>query len=303
MGKDDASGTAGVRLTHPGKVLFADAGVTKADLARHYRRVAERMVPLARKRLVSLVRCPQGADDQCFFQRHGGRGLPDALKRMKIAERDGGRASYLYFDGLSGLIACAQVAALEIHIWGSRIDRLERPDRLVFDLDPDDALDFAAVRRAAFAVRARLDAVGLWAVPMVTGGKGIHVVAPLERRAEWPAVKAFARAVAENMAADAPRRFVAEAGKTKRAGRVFIDYLRNDRSATAIAPYSTRARSHAPVAMPVSWRELEGLTRADGFRIGAVADRLEHADPWAESARWRQSVTRAMLASVGVAPD
>ncbi|EKF20937.1 non-homologous end-joining DNA ligase [Nitratireductor pacificus] len=289
----------GVSLSSPDKPLFARPAVTKVDLARHYERVAVRMLPQVKNRLVSLVRCPDGQENPCFFQRHGGKGFPDAIGRMDITEKDGGKDEYLYVSDLSAVVAAVQMSALELHIWGSRTDRLENPDRLVFDLDPDEELGFASVRDAAFEVRDRLRALELDTVPLVTGGKGIHVVAPLERRADWAVVKDFARAFAERLAEDAPERFVAQASKAKREGRVFIDWLRNERSATAIAPYSTRARDGAPVATPVSWEELSGLTAANGFHLGDMAERLAAPDPWADSGGWRQSITRAMLTAVG----
>src|SRR5690606_15940576 len=151
--------------------------------------------------------------------------------------------------------AAVQMGTLEFHIWGSRIDRLEHPDRLVFDLDPDEGLTFPDVREAAFDLRDRLEKIGLKTLPMVTGGKGIHVVAPLERRAEWPEVKQCAHDFAKRMSEEEPDRYIAQASKAKRKGKIFIDYLRNERGATAIARYSTRARKGAPVAMPVSWEE------------------------------------------------
>ena len=289
---------AGVKLSSPDKVLFADQGVTKADLAAHYMRVAERMLPLVEKRLLSLVRCPDGQGGQCFFQKHGHKGFPDELKTRQITEKDGGKDEYLYADSLSGLIAAVQMGTLEFHIWGSRIDRLEQPDRLVFDLDPDEGLGFADVRDAAFHVRDRLDRLGLKTVALVTGGKGIHVIAPVQRRAEWPDVKAFARGFAELLARDEPDRYLAQASKAKRKGRIFVDYLRNERGSTAIAPYSTRARKGAPIATPVSWDELASLDAANLFHIGDMEKRLAQKDPWADAATWRQSVAKSALKAV-----
>jgi bifunctional non-homologous end joining protein LigD len=226
---------AGVKLSSPEKVLFAEQGVTKADLAAHYERVAERMLPLVEGRLVSLVRCPEGEGGQCFFQRHGHKGFPAAMKGQEIAEKAGGKATYLRLDTLSSLIAGVQMGTLEFHIWGSRGDMLEKPDRLVFDLDPDEGLGFGNVKQAAFDIRDELSRLGLEAVPLVTGGKGIHVVVPLTRRAEWPEVKAFARGFARMLADEEPDRYVAQASKARRKGRIFVDWLRNERGATAIA--------------------------------------------------------------------
>ncbi|MFC6487300.1 non-homologous end-joining DNA ligase [Nitratireductor sp. GCM10026969] len=294
---------AGVALSSPDKILFDAQGLTKADIAAHYMRVAERMLPWTRKRLVSLVRCPEGRSRECFFQKHGGKGFPAEVKRREIVEKNGGKAEYLYIDDLAGLIAGVQMNTLEFHVWGSRIDRLEKPDRLVFDLDPDEALEFADVRRAAFDLRERLSAYGLKSVPLVTGGKGVHVVVPLARRAEWPQAKAFARSVARTMEAEEPERFLAQAAKAKRKGRIFIDWLRNERGATAIAPYSTRARPGAPVAVPVSWAELSELAAADTFHVADMEARMQAPEPWAETAGWRQSLTRKVLATAGAGDE
>ncbi len=292
---------AGVKLSNPQKVLFAEQGVTKADLAAHYERVAERILPHVTRRLLSLVRCPEGETGQCFFQKHDSRGFPDELKRMEIEESDGKRDNYLYAEDLSALIAGVQMGTLEFHIWGSRIDSLEKPDRLVFDLDPDEGLGFADVRDAAFDLRERLEKIGLKTVPMVTGGKGVHVIAPIAPRVEWPEVKEFAKGFAKMLEDEAPDRYVANMSKAKRKGRIFVDYLRNERGSTAICPYSTRRRKGAPVATPVSWDELKGLEAANSFHIGDMQARLAMADPWKEADGWKQSVTKAMMTKVASA--
>lgn len=232
----------GVRLSSPDKVLYPQQGVTKRELAEYLRSVAGRMLPHLAGRLLSLVRCPQGRQKKCFFQRHGGAGLPDRFHRLAVPEKGGGTEEYLYIEDEAALIAAAQMGVLEFHIWGSRVDDVDRPDRLVFDLDPDPSVDFDTVKQGALRMRDALDALGLRSFPLVTGGKGIHVVVPLTRRHGWPTVKAFAKALAERFAEDDPDRYVATMSKAKRAGRVFIDYFRNDRTATAIAPYSPRAR-------------------------------------------------------------
>jgi len=288
----------GVRLSHPDKVMFGEQGLTKADLAAHYERVGTRMMPFVEKRLLSLVRCPEGLEGPRFFQKHAGRGFPDEIGRMEIVENDGDEAEYLHVDGLAGIMAAVQIATLEFHIWGSRIDRLEQPDRLVFDLDPDEGLGFSEVRDAAFDLRDRLATMGLKTLPLLTGGKGVHVVAPLERRAEWPEVKAFARDFANMLSRDEPERYVANMSKAKRKGRIFVDYLRNERGSTAIAPYSTRARAGAPVATPVSWEELRKIEASAAFHLGDMQARMKAGDPWAEMPGWRQSVTKEMMAAV-----
>ncbi|MGE0717750.1 MAG: non-homologous end-joining DNA ligase [Alphaproteobacteria bacterium] len=290
---------AGVRLTHPDRVLFPDQGVTKRDLALYLEAAAPRMLPHVARRLISLVRCPQGRAKQCFFQRHGGAGLPAAFGRMPVREKDGGEDEYVYLSDAPGLVAAAQMGVLELHVWGSRIDRLEQPDRIVVDLDPDPSVGFPAVRDAARRLREMLEGVGLACFPLLTGGKGIHVVVPIVRRRGWDEVKVFARGLAERLVAEAPDRYVATMSKAKRQGRIFIDWLRNERGASAIAPYSPRARAGAPVAWPVRWDDLDGIDRADAVRLPDAAARLTEPDPWAGYFDLRQGLTAAAMRTVG----
>ncbi|WP_421723380.1 DNA ligase D [Bauldia sp.] len=279
---DKAVEIAGVRVTHPDKVVFPGQGITKRTLAAYFLGVADRILPHVANRPLSLVRCPDGADGDCFFQKHASPGFPKAFKPIRIKEKRGSDL-YLYIEDEQGLVACVQMGALELHIWGSHNATLEQPDRLVFDLDPDEGMDFAAVKAAARDIRDRLAAVGLTTFPMVTGGKGIHVVAPLQPRHDWEAVKDFAEAFARTVAAAEPDTYLAVATKAKRTGRIFIDYLRNGRGATAIAPYSTRARKGAPVAWPMTWA---GVARAKDARVATVETaaallKRQKSDPWA----------------------
>jgi DNA ligase D len=276
----DTSAVAGVRLSHPDKVLYPEQGITKQDLADYYLAVAGRMLPHVAQRPLTLVRCPAGSEKKCFYQRHAGSGVPDELGEVKIA---GFAEPYLYIKDTAGLIALVQMGVLEIHPWGARVDRTDRPDRIVFDLDPGEGLDFAAVAAAALEVRARLESLGLAAFAKTTGGKGMHVVVPIARRHTWPAVKAFAKATAAAIAADAPERFLTRIAKAERKGRIFIDYLRNDPTATAVAPYSTRARAGAPVAMPLAWDEVTPKLDPTEFTIAGARRRIARTpDPWAE---------------------
>jgi bifunctional non-homologous end joining protein LigD len=282
---------AGVRLTSPGKVMFSQAGITKAELADYYLCVADRMLPHIRNRPLSFVRCPDGADAKCFFQKHTAKGMPAALKSISLKESDGNSADYLMIDTRAGLAAAAQIGALEIHLWGSRAKKLERPDRLVFDLDPDSGVGFAGVRDAARDVRDLLQAADLKSFAMVTGGKGIHVVVPLDASQDWDEVKDFAKGVATRLAETEPKRFTATMSKAKRKGRIFIDWLRNERGSTAIAPYSTRAKPEASVATPVTWTELGRIPRADAFTVPDVVRRLtQKSDPWAGYFDVRQKI-------------
>lgn len=286
---------AGIEVSSPGREVFPDAAFTKGDLARHYERFGERMTAIAGGRPLSLVRCPSGLAAKCFYQRHSGSGMPDEIGRVPVEEADGRTEDYLFARNAKSFVAAAQMGTIEFHMWGARNDRLERPDRLVLDLDPDEALDFGDVRRAAADVRDRLDALGLDAGVLVTGGKGVHVWCPLRRTRSWETVKLFAKTLAHVMASEEPDRFVATMSKKRREGRIFIDWLRNERGATAVAPYSIRARPGAPVAVPVTWKELEDLASASTFTMGAIAARLESPCPYLERASSLQSLTKGVV--------
>lgn len=297
-GGDDVGGDrkiGGVRVSSTGRVVYPDAGVTKGAVADHYAAVADRMLMHVAGRPLSLLRCPDGISGECFFQKHAGKGFPDGVKSMPIKEKDGGTEDYIYVTTPEGLIGAAQMGTLEFHIWGATRDRIERPDRLVFDLDPDEGLDWNEVRSAAFDLRRALARLGLTAGAIVTGGKGIHVWMPLRRTREWETVKLFAKTFAHVMADKSPDRYTATMSKKKRKGRVFIDWLRNERGATAIAPYSLRARKNAPVAVPVTWDELENLTAANGFRMADMGDRLASPCPAAALQQDLQSLTDGVI--------
>ena len=287
---------AGVKITHPERVLFAATGTTKLDLAEYFLAVSDRMLPYCSKRALSLVRCPEGPAKQCFFQKHTKKGMPAALKSVPVPEGDGEIADYLMVDSAAGLVAVAQIGGIEIHLWGSRARTLEKPDRLVFDLDPDPSVDFDGVRAAARDVRKLLDTAGLETFPLVTGGKGIHVVAPLDASQDWETIKGFAKGVATKLAEHEPDRFVATMSKAKRKGRIFIDWLRNERGSTAIAPYSPRAKAEASVAVPVSWTELSRIEAANAFTIPDVLKRIKRkTDPWSGYFDVRQKISREAL--------
>ncbi len=300
---EDAIDIAGVRLTHPGKLLDPQTGLTKRALAEYFMAVAPRMLPHVKDRPISLVRCPDGRRKPCFFQRHATDGMPAAIGTVTIREK-AGSGDYLVLRDAAGLVASAQIGALELHVWGARADDIERPDRLVFDLDPDESLAFAAVRDAALELKDILADAGLVAWPLVTGGKGVHLVVPLQRRHPWPVVAAFAKGFAERIAEADPARFVAAMSKARRKGRIFIDHFRNQRSASAIAPWSPRNRDGAPVAMPVSWAELARLDRADAFDLVAARRRAAGSrDPWAGNFSRRQSLTAKVAAALGIELD
>jgi bifunctional non-homologous end joining protein LigD len=297
-GKDEVEG---VTLTHADRVLYAEEDLTKRDLADYYVAVAEAMLPHLAGRPLSLVRCPEGAGKQCFYQKHPGNSAPDALRRIDINEGSGTN-EYVVVDDAAGLVALVQMGVLEIHPWGSREQALEKPDRIIFDFDPAPDLDWTRVVAAAAEMRDRLKTLGLDSFLKTTGGKGLHVVAPLTPRDEWPEVKAFTKAVAAAMEQDSPRAYTTVMSKKERRGKIFIDYLRNDRGATAIAPYSTRARAGAPVAMPVAWKDLTPKLKPAEFTVLTVPKRLKarRSDPWAEIDELRQGITAKAKAAVGL---
>jgi bifunctional non-homologous end joining protein LigD len=271
--------TSSFRLTHPDRVLWPDTGLTKQGLADYYVDIAEWILPHVANRPLSLVRCPSGIEGSCFFQKHAWNGMSKAVQRRAIDGED-----ILFIDDLEGLIALVQSGVLEIHAWGSPMQNPETPDRIVMDLDPAEDVPWTALIDAALEVRERLGDAGLESFVKTTGGKGLHVVAPLRPKAGWDEVKSLAQSLAETMAGDSPNRYVATMSKRARAGKIFIDYLRNGRGARAVAPYSTRARSGAPVSTPLAWGELSASMRPDHFTVSNLPTRLAHlkSDPWAD---------------------
>ena len=271
-----------VRLTHPDRVYWTDVGVTKQRLAEWYASVWPRMAPHVVNRPVALLRCPGGTAGQCFFQKHAWKGQSPEIMTFHDPLDEGGDP-LVAVDGLPGLIGFVQGGALEIHSWQSTLDDLEHPDQMVMDLDPGEGVSWEAIVAAAQEVRERLEAAGLAAFVKTSGGKGLHVVAPLRPKAGWDAVKGFAGRLAKAMAGDSPETYVATITKSKRKGRILLDYLRNGRNNTAVAPYSTRARAGAPVSMPVAWDELGPGIDAAHFTVENSMQRLaEVVDPWAD---------------------
>jgi bifunctional non-homologous end joining protein LigD len=285
---------AGVSLSSPDKMLYPEQGITKLQLAQYYEAIGEWVLPELVGRPLVLVRCPEGIGKPCFFQKHPGAGSSDRLRQIPVKEKSK-TERYLVADDLAGVISLVQMGVLEIHSWGSRADRIEQPDRLIVDLDPDPSVKFARLVEAAYEVRQFLQDLGLESFVKTTGGKGLHVVVPVSRRQEWDEMKEFCRLVAAAIVRAAPEHYTANMSKSARVGKIYVDYLRNGRGASAIVPYSTRARSGAPVAMPVAWEELRRLEAANQFNIQNAVERLrrQKTDPWAEIVRVRQSVSVA----------
>ncbi|MGN3975223.1 DNA ligase D [Tsuneonella sp. SYSU-LHT278] len=256
-----------VKISSRDRVIFPESGQTKGELADYYESISPLMLPWAAQRPISLVRCPQGRGKKCFFQKHDSGSFGPHVHHVPIVEKDGGAEDYLYIEDAAGLVACVQMGTIEFHGWGSRSTDVEKPDRMIFDLDPDEGLDFGDVKRAAKDIHDRLADIGLASYAMLSGGKGVHVVVPLTPGHSWDAHKDFSKRFAEAMSMAEPDRFVATMSKAKRKGKIFIDYLRNQRGSTAVLPYSARAREGAPVAVPIAWGELKDFQNAHPFSI------------------------------------
>jgi len=281
---------AGVTLTHPDRVYWEDAGVTKTMLAQYYETVWDRMRPHVTGRVLALLRCPDGVSGQCFYQKHASAGI-DTEHLIEVKEPDGERS--IAIDKVSGLIALAQSGVLEVHVRGSTVEHLEEADRLVFDLDPGPGVEWKTVIAAAREVRDRLADLKLKSFVKTTGGKGLHVVLPI-RRVPWDEAKDFCRGIAEAMAGDTHKLYTATIKKSAREHRICVDYLRNSREATAIAPYSTRGRPGATVSVPLTWEELGTQKAPNLFTVKNLPRRLatQRKDPWAGMDRIKQSLPK-----------
>ena len=294
---------AAIWVTNPDRVMFGKGGPTKLDLVLYYARVGDRMLPELVDRPLTLVRCPSGRLDDAFYQRHANEGLAAHVRGIDIPSgRDEERDDYLYIGDARGLFSLAQFGAVEFHPWGCRVDRPERPDRLVLDLDPDEGLEWRDVVAAAHHIRAELAEIGLTAFVRTTGGKGLHLVVPVERRSSWADFRRFAQAFVEALARDEPGRYTASMAKSARRGRIFVDHVRNVRGATAVASYSLRARRGAPVATPLAWPELAALDDPREFDYRTVPERIAGmaADPWRGLADASRRITGEMSRKVGI---
>jgi len=268
----------GIKISNPDKVIFADPEITKEDVIRYYAQVAERMLPYVSRRVLSIVRCPKGVAQTCFYKKHPGPGST-GIVTIPISTGGGKIEYYFYIENPAGLIAEAQMGTLEFHIWGSRVDELEKPDMMVFDLDPDEGMDLSRVRQGVRDVRNILDELSLNSYLKTSGGKGYHVVVPLKPAAIWDGFYNFARGVAEVMEQKWPDRYTSNVRKAKRSNKIFIDWIRNGRGATSIAPYSLRARNGAGVSMPIAWDELDTVA-PDGINMAEALRRIDGNDPW-----------------------
>ncbi|MGH9605716.1 MAG: DNA ligase D [Terracidiphilus sp.] len=298
----DTNAMTGLAITHPDKVLDQESGMTKQELADYYMAVAGHLLPHIANRPLSVVRCPDGNSKPCFFQKHVGPGLPAGVNSVSIrSPKNGEKDDFLTVDSSDGLVGLAQMGVLEIHAWGAQNSSLDRPDRIVFDLDPDAAIDWRTLAQTARDLRRRLKKLGVESFLKSTGGKGLHVVVPIEPEHEWPAIKAFAYRLVLDMEKEKPELYVTKMTKATRKRRIYLDYLRNDRESTSVAPYSPRARQGARVAMPLRWSELDATKRPDFYvdDFNQWRARLRR-DPWAGLVAVRQRLSEKALRATGV---
>jgi bifunctional non-homologous end joining protein LigD len=290
------TGTASddVTITHATRVVYPDSKITKGDVAAYYTAVADWILPELIERPLSMLRCPGGVGSECFFQKHHAATLGGSVKAIPLKEKDAGVDDYVYIRDLHGLLELVQMNTLEFHPWGSRVDKPDAPDRIVFDLDPAEGVAWKAVVKAAREIRARLDEIGLQSFVRTSGGKGLHVVVPFRRGPSWATVKQFCESFADAMVELHPLQYIATASKAQRKDKIFIDWLRNARGATSVCSWSLRARSGAPVAMPLHWEELGRIKNGAAFDLKKAMTRAKSlkADPWQGLATLKQSLPK-----------
>jgi bifunctional non-homologous end joining protein LigD len=298
-----ASGTTvqGVKVTHPERVIDPASGATKLDLVRYYEQVADHLLPWLHDRPVYLLRCPDGVNGEHFFQKHINRTAIPGIRTLDPA-LDPDHDPLMVIESIDALVGAAQMGAIELHTCNATADKIDRPDCMVFDLDPDPSLPWKRVVEGAGLVRVVLDELGLRSFLKTSGGKGLHLVVPLARRHTWDDVSVFSQAVARHLAATLPRHFSAKMGEKNRVGKIFVDYLRNKRQASTVSPYSVRARPGLPVAVPIAWDELDIIKGAAAWTIATLPDRLFtlHDDPWKDYAATRQTLSKAMRKKLGL---
>jgi len=291
---------AGVKITHPDRMVYPEAGITKRALAEYYEAAEPWILPHVKDRPLTLIRCPDGWNGQCFFQKHLDKKSPRSVKPVPL-EENGEEKYYVAVDSLAGLMYFVQMGVLEFHPWGAKIDNLDSPDRMIFDLDPDPSVAWPKVIETARLLRELLEMLELKAYVKTTGGKGLHVVVPLQRRNDWGEVKGFSRTIVEKLVEVQPKSYTSSASKAGRKGKIYLDYLRNAKGANAVAAYSTRAKPGGPISVPVTWEELESGIQSDAFNLTNISERLRSAhDPWKDFDKVRQSITAKMKQRVGV---
>jgi bifunctional non-homologous end joining protein LigD len=285
----DAKTNSTSGLTRASKILYPESKITKSDLAEYYSKVSKKMLPHIEGRPLMILRCPDGREGSGFFQKNWNKSLPSAVKKVS-AKTNGKRYPLLMVDSEEGLLALAQLGVLELHTWGTHFEHIEHPDQFIFDIDPHEKVSWARIVASAYHVRDELAQYGMKSFVKTTGGKGLHVVAPVLPRLSWDMGKSFCRALCEDVARKFSGQYVATMTKSKRTDRIFLDYLRNGRGSTAIAPYSPRARFDAPLSIPISWAELDTGIHSDSFHMRDIGRRIgaSSKDPWKEFLRIEQ---------------
>jgi len=299
-GSEKKTQFAGVKITHPDRLVYPEAGITKRALAEYYEAAEEWILPHLKDRPLTLIRCPDSWNGDCFFQKHMDKKSPASVKPVPIQEEDEEKY-YVAIDSLAGLMYFVQMGVLEFHPWGAKIDDLDRPDRMIFDLDPDPAVGWPKIIETARLLRELLAMLELQAFVKTTGGKGLHIVVPLQRRNDWGEVKGFSKAVVEKIVELQPKGYTSSASKAGRKGKIYLDYLRNAKGSNAVAAYSTRAKAGAPVAVPITWNELESGIQSDAFNLANISARLRSSkDPWEDFEKVRQFITAKMKKRLGM---
>lgn len=293
---ENTTDVASVTLTHPDRILYPEAKITKLDLARFYEGIERWILPHLRGRPLTLVRCPEGATAECFYMKHSKVWAPAPLRRVQIREKTK-VGDYLIVDTLAALVGLVQMSVLEIHTWNARFERVEQPDRIVLDVDPGPDITWPQVIEAARLVRGVVDALGLESFVKTTGGRGLHVVVPLEPHADWEVCLAWSRAVADAIVRQNPATYTTTFAKAGRKRKILIDYLRNNRTNTSVAAFSTRARPHAPVSVPLTWDELSPKLKSDAYTVKTVGRRLAklRGDPWERYWKMKQRIDKTMI--------
>lgn len=268
----------GVKITSPDKIIFEDPDITKEDVVRYYAAIAEHMLPYVKDRILSIVRCPKGIDEACFFKKHPNHSNKGVITKA-IPNSEGELDDYFYIKNTVGLISEAQMGTLEFHTWGSKVQKLEKPDMMVFDLDPDEGMNLEQVRQGVRDLKSILDELSLVSYLKTSGGKGYHIVVPFKPVKSWDVFHNFARRIAEVMEKKWPDRYTSNVRKVNRKNKIFIDWIRNGRGATSVAPYSIRARKGAKVSLPITWDELDTVA-PDGYTMEEALKCIHKEDPW-----------------------
>lgn len=284
-----------IKITHADRIVYPGESITKGDVAAYYQRVMTWLLPNIVKRPLSVIRCPEGAKKTCFFQKHPMHGLHH-VGTVELKEEKGSLATYMYAKNADSILELVQFGAMEFHVWSTTVDSLETTDSVVFDLDPSPRVTWERVVAAARLLRKQLDELGLTSFVRTSGGKGLHVIAPINPACSWMLAKDFSHTIATRMTTRQPQEFVDTASKAKRAGKIYVDYLRNARGATSIANYSLRARANAPVATPLRWEELSKIEGGNAFNIHSLPKRLSRLrkDPWENIGSVKQTLSAAM---------